>query len=49
MTLTVAVAGVNSLTMTELGETEQVAAGALSVQANETIPLNPFDPVKLSG
>ena len=48
MTLTVAVADVVPLRMTELGETVQTVAGALSVQATETVPSNPLDPARLS-
>ena len=48
VTVTVAVAGLGPLTVTELGEMLQVASDGAPAQVNTTVPLNPALPVTLT-
>lgn len=47
-TLTVTATGLAPLNAAGLGETEQVEAVGAPLQVNETLPLNPFEPLRLS-
>jgi hypothetical protein len=49
LTLTVAIAGILPLIVAGLGEIVQVAASGTPLQVNDTAPLNPFEPVSVSG
>ncbi len=47
-TLTVTATGFAPLNAAGLGETEQVEGIGAPLQVNETLPLNPFEPLRLS-